>query len=74
MEKKFWAREKWWGLFFAVIIPVINSVFGFGLEATEIAGIMIPFIALIVGDIWEEKLEKLVQLEAVRRNTARKKS
>ena len=64
--KKFWAKEKWWGLLFAVLIPVINNVMGWGFEAVEVAAVVIPFIAMIVGDIWEEKIEKLIQLEEIR--------
>ena len=54
MDVPFYAQEKWWGLFFAVVIPVLNYIFGWGLQATEIAAIFVPIIALIVGGIWKE--------------------
>lgn len=54
LETPFWAQEKWWGLFFAVVVPVLNYAFGWGLNPAELAAIFVPIIALLVGGIWKE--------------------
>ena len=48
----FFHKEKWWLAAFAVVIPVINHVFNIGLDGAHLAAIIIPIIALIVGDAW----------------------
>ena len=68
LETPFWAQEKWWGLFFAVVVPVLNYTFNWGLNPTELAAIFIPIIALLVGGIWKEIEVMKAKLQLLREN------
>ena len=49
MKKPFFRSVKWWTAIFAILTPVLNKVFGFGLDASEVAVIVGPMVAYIVG-------------------------
>lgn len=60
-EVAFYHQKKWWLSAFAVVIPIINHVFNVGLDATHLAAILIPIIALIFNESWVDVQEMKLQ-------------
>ena len=48
INKPFWASKRWWMAMIAVAIPVLNHVFGLGLDVGEITAIAAPVVAYIL--------------------------
>lgn len=48
ITKPFWASKRWWMAMIAVAIPVLNHVFGLGLDVGEITAIAAPVVAYIL--------------------------
>ncbi len=65
-NKPFYLMEKWWGLFFAVLIPVLNLLFGLNLDPLHVAGLIIPFLALFFGGEWKEIAMMRLEAEEIR--------
>ncbi len=63
-EKAFWVA------LIGVLVPLINHFFALGLEVGEIAYIVLPIIALILGVTWKEaevaKAELMFEAEMVK--------
>ena len=59
MEHKPWYRsKKWWTSVVAAVVPLLNSRFGWGLEAQELAAIVLPLIAYTLGEAWTDAAHK----------------
>ena len=58
----FYEKESFWMALLAILIPILNHFLGWGLEISTIAVIVIPLIALIIGDKWESV--KVAEAEA----------
>jgi len=52
INKPFWASKRWWMTAIAVVIPVLNHVFGLGLDAGEITAIAAPVVAYVLAQAY----------------------
>ena len=50
--KPFYASKKWWMAAIAALIPIINTSFGLDLDPSELATVIVPLIAYVVGEAW----------------------
>lgn len=64
MTDKPWYSEKWWSMLFAVLIPVLNLVFNWGIEAGYVFALIVPFLAMFFGEKWKEKEIELAKIRA----------
>lgn len=53
-RKPFWRSKKWWAAFIAAAIPVLNQFFGWNLNAEELAAVVLPLIAYVLGEAWAD--------------------
>ena len=65
-SKPFYLMEKWWGMLFAVLIPVLNLLLGWNLDPLYVAGLIIPFLALFFGGEWKEIAAMKLEAEEIR--------
>lgn len=48
--KPWYRSKKWWTAAIAALVPVINQVTGLGLDAAEIATVVIPLALYVLGE------------------------
>jgi hypothetical protein len=49
MEKTFWKSKKFWASVIAVVVPMSNHAFGWGMDADSVVTMMTPMLAYILG-------------------------
>lgn len=47
--KPFWESKKWWMAIIAAVVPLANGIFGMGLSVEQVATVVVPLAAYIVG-------------------------
>jgi len=52
--KPFYKSKKWWTAVLAALVPVVNHAFNLGLDAAEVAIIIIPLIGYVLGEAWTD--------------------
>ena len=51
-QKPFYRSKKWWTAIIAALVPTANSIFSLGMEAEQLATIVLPLIAYVIGESW----------------------
>ena len=49
MEKTFWKSKKFWAYVIAVVVPMSNHMFGWGMDVDSVVTMMTPMLAYILG-------------------------
>ncbi len=49
MEKTFWKSKKFWASVIAVVVPMSNHMFGWGMDVDSVVTMMTPMLAYILG-------------------------
>lgn len=52
MIKPFWKKKKVWAAVIPAVVVLVNEICGLDLEPEVVAGIVLPFIAFIIGESW----------------------
>ncbi len=53
-HKPWFKSKKWWMTVLALIVPVLNSRFGWELQVEELVAIILPIIAYVVVEGWTD--------------------
>ena len=49
MDKSFWKSKKFWASVIAVVVPMSNHVFDWGMDVDSVVTMMTPMLAYILG-------------------------
>lgn len=53
--RPFWKRKTVWTVVIGVAVPILNKVFGLGMDITEVTAAISPLLLFIATEQWKKK-------------------
>lgn len=53
-REPFYRQKKWWAGVVGVLVPILNHVFGIGMDAETVALVVVAVVGYIIGEAWTD--------------------
>ena len=53
--RPFWRKKRFWSIVISMLVPIINKVFGWDLDITEVSVVVSPLLLFVATEQWKKR-------------------